>query len=187
MSETITIDEMRALIKEEKIKPNRLFGIEALAEDPVVKGITKEAIQTELVHRKRLSTRFEEVDEDREKDKVGWEKEKKKLEDAIKVLKIEGTKIKAADLFSAKAKERKLDDKQIKFIEARRDNFMPEDLDNTDKEVDKFMDNALDDYKKTAEIFGQKVEIKKEKDETGGTGAGSEEDGEDTSYIPDSD
>jgi len=183
MPETITIDEIKKLIKEEKIRPSRLFGMDILSEDPVVKGIVKEeidnAVTAEYTHRKRVGDRFDN-------DKEEWEKEKKKLEDENKTLKIEGAKIKAADLFSAKAKERKLDDKQIKFIEARIDNFTPEDLDNTDKEVDKFMDNALDDYKKTAEIFGQKAETKEGKDETGGTGAGSEEE-EDASYIPDSD
>ena len=185
MPDTITVDEMRALIKEEKIKPSRLFGIDALAEDPIVKGITKEAIQTELTHRKRLSTRFEEVDEDREKEKGAWEKEKKEKDEELKKKDLEIAKIKSAALFDTKTKERKLDAKQIKFIETKRGGFEPEDPESLDKEVDKFMDSTLDEYKKTADIFGIKTETTKEEKKPGSEPADEEDEEGDASHIPD--
>lgn len=180
MPETITIDEIKKLIKEEKVKPSRLFGMDILAEDPVVKGIVKEevsnAVTAEYTHRKRVGDRFDD-------DKEDWEKEKKKIEDENKKLKIETAKIKAVDLFNTKMKERNLDKKQSKFIEAKRSGFEPEDAENLDKEVDKFMDGTLDEFKKTAEIFGHKTETETEK--KGGAEAGSEEEEGDASHIPD--
>ncbi len=186
MPDTITVDEMKTLIKEEKIKPSRLFGMDDLAEDPVVKGIAKEAIQVELIHRKRLSSRFEEVDGDREKEKKDWEKEKKGKDDEIKQLKIKDAKRDSVDLFTTKIKERKLDKQQAAFIEKERDKFEPDDIEKLDKEVDTFMDHAVEEYKKTAKIFGVKTEKSKEgeEDETGSP-PGDEGEQEENSLIPD--
>ena len=182
--ETITVDEMRTLIKEEKIKPSKLFGIDDLAEDPIVKGIAKEAIQAELTHRKRLSSRFEEVDEDREKEKTEWEKEKTEKEEEIKKLKIEGAKRDATELFSSKIKERKIDKQQEAFLKSKQGDFTPEDPENLDKEVDKFLDKNVEEYKATAKIFGHKTEEKKDEPKGGGEPGegGSKEDDE---LIPD--
>ena len=184
MPDTITIDEMKNLIKEEKIKPSRLFGMDVLSEDPVIKGIVKEevdnAITAEYTHRKRVGDRF---DGDKEK----WEEDKKKLEDENKKLKIESAKVKAADLFSTKAKERKLDDKQIKFIGTKQGDFTPQDVDELEKEVDKFMDKKLEEYKDTAKIFGHKTETKTETgtEPKGGSEPGEGGSDEDNELIPD--
>ena len=180
MTEKITIDEIRELIKEEKIQPSRLFGIDTLAEDPIVKGIVKEevsnAVRPELAHRKRLDKRFVANEEE-------WEGEKKKLEAEIKQLKTEGAKVKASDLFRTKMKERNLDKTQTKFIEAEQPFFEPENIEDLDKEVDQFMDNCLEDFKKKAEIFGKKVEEEPEK-KVGGEPA-EETEGEENPFIPD--
>ena len=125
---------------------------------------------------------LERTDEAFTKARKEWEDEKKKIMDENKSLKIEGAKVKATELFGTKIKERKLDDKQSKFLKSKQKGFTPEDLEALDKEVDKFMDTTLDEYKTTAKIFGQKVEEKGEK--TGGTEEGAEEEG-DASFIPD--
>ncbi len=184
MSDTITIDEMKTLIKEEKIKPSRLYGMDDLAEDPVVKGISKEAVQVELIHRKRLSSRFEDVDDEREKEKKDWEKEKKGKDDEIKKLKIKDAKRDATDLFATKIKERKFDKQQSQFIESKQSDFEPEDIEKLDKEVDAFMDDKVEEFKKTAKIFGVKTEKSKE-DEIIGSPPGSEEEEDENSLIPD--
>jgi len=182
--ETITIDEIKTLIKEEKIKPSRLFGMDDLAEDPVIKGIVKEevdnAVTAEYTHRKRVDKRFDG-------DKEEWEKEKKKLEDENKELRTESAKVKAADLFSTKAKERKLDKKQIEFIGTKQGDFTPENVDELDKEVDRFMDTKLEEFKKTAEIFGHKTEVKTETEaeKKGGGEPGEGGSDEDNELIPD--
>ena len=156
--EKMTLEEIKEFIKTEGLDPSEVFGQEQLLEDPVVKGYVKAEVKekggNEYQARKRNLTEYETKTTE-------LEAEKKKLEDENKVLKTEGAKIKATDLFDKKAKERKLDEKQTKFIDMKRSTFVPEDLENVDKEVDKFMDIALEDYKKTAsDIFGIKEEEK---------------------------
>jgi hypothetical protein len=181
MTEKITIDEIKVLIKEEGIKPSRLFGIETLAEDPIVKGIAKEeannAVVGELTHRKRLGTRFEMNEEE-------WEKDKKKLEDENKALKIEGAKRDADSLFDSKMKERKLDKKQIDYIEDRKSEFIPNDPEKLTTEVDTYLDSKLEGYKKDAKIFGHETE--KSSEQKGGSEIGSEDgkEGEENPFIP---
>lgn len=179
MSEVITIAEMKTLIKEEKVKPSDLFGIEVLTDDPSVKSFVaascKDAVAGEYTHRKRLDTKFDS-------DKADWEKDKDAKEKEIKDLKAAGAKRDAVDLFTTKIKERKLDEKEIKFIESKQTDFTPEDPEKLDKEVDTFMDSKIEEFKKTAEIFGHKVETEEEK--KGGGGPGKEEEG-DASHIPD--
>ena len=148
-----TLSEIKEFVKEEGIDPSEVFGRDQLIDDPIVKGYVKAEVQEattgEYAHRKRTDVKFDE-------EKKKWEVEKKKYEDEVKTLKTEGAKTKATDFFSAKAKERKLDDKQIKFIDAKKSSFVPEDLENLEKEVDKYLDGVLEDYKNTAEIFGVK-------------------------------
>jgi len=176
----ITISDVKDFIKADKVKPSDIFGLDVLTDDPAVKGYVDEerkmASSGEYAHRKRTDDKF---DEERGK----WDKEKKEKDDEIKKLKTETAKIKAVDLFNTKVKERKLDAKQSRFIETKRDGFEPEDLEKLDKEVDKFMDASLEEYKKTAEIFGEKTEEVKD-DTRPGSEPGSEEEG-DASHIPD--
>lgn len=176
-----TLDEIKKFVSEEGVSPSEVFGRDSLIDDPIIKGYVDEerkmASSGEYAHRKRTDEKF-----DTEKKK--WETEKKKVEDENKKLKTESAKVKAADLFSKKAKERKLDGKQTKFIEAKQPDFLPEDLENLDKEVDKFMDSRLEEFKKTAEIFGHKTEEKKE-DVKGGGEPGEGGPGEDSELIPD--
>jgi|GEM_PF-2919544 len=183
MPEKITLGEIKDLIKEEKILPSDLFGVEALTGDPLVRGF----VDTSLKELKgKLSGEYEgrkRVEKDVDKTKTEMEEK----DEEIKKLKIESAKTKAADLFSTKVKERNLDKKQVKFIEAKRDGFEPEDPEALDKEVDKFMDSTLDEYKKTAEIFGHKAEPTKKEELKPGAEPGSEEEETegDASHIPD--
>ena len=174
-----TLGEIKKFVSEEGISPSEVFGRDSLVDDPVVKGFVraevKEATTGEYAHRKRTDEKFQEKEKE-------WEEEKKKLEGKIKELHTESAKVKAADLFSKKAKERKLDDKQIKFIEKKKEGFTPEDPEKIEKEVDEFMDSVLEDYKSTAEIFGIK---EKEKENKSGSEPNDEGSGEDNELIPD--
>lgn len=184
MPETITIAEMKTLIKEEKVKPSDLFSNDDLTGDPFIKGYVaderKAASSGEYAHRKRTDDKFDT-------DKAEWEKKDKEKDDEIKRLKITGAKRDSVDLFSKKIKERKLDKQQSQFVESKQKDFTPKDLDALDKEVDKFMDNAVEEFKETAKIFGVKTEKTKEgegEEEETGSPPGSEED-EGSSFIPD--
>ena len=175
----MTLEEIKEFIKTEGLDPSEVFGQEQLLDDPVIKGYVKAEVKEkgagEYHARQRNLSEYETKTTQLEADK-------KKLEDENKKLKTEGAKTQATDLFSKKAKERKLDEKQTKFIEMKQGSFTPEDLENVDKEVDKFMDTALEDYKKTAsEIFG--IEEKKETGLTPGSEP-VEEGGENVDLLP---
>lgn len=180
--DTITKSEIKDVIKEGGLKPSDLFSNDALTSDPFIEGYVaderKAASSGEYAHRKRTDDKFDT-------DRKVWEDEKKKLEDENKALKTDGAKIKASDLFVAKIKERKLDKQQSKFIETKQKDFSPEDIENLDKEVDKFMDNAVEEYKETAKIFGVKTEEKNEKEPEPGSPPGEEGEVADNSMIPD--
>ena len=179
--ETITIAEIKSLIKEEKIKPSDLFNNDSLTDDPFVKGYVederKAASSGEYAHRKRTDTKFDTERED-------WEKKDKAKDEKIKELKVKDAKREAVDLFATKIKERKLDGKIGKFIELKQDDFLPENLENVGKEVDKFMDDRVEEFNKTAKILGVKTEETKE-EEKPGSPPGEEKDEEDNSLIPD--
>lgn len=175
----MTLEEIKEFIKTEGLDPSEVFAQEQILEDPVVVGYVKAEVATkggnEYQARKRNLAEYETKTTE-------LEAEKKKLEDENKKLKTEGAKIKAADLFDKKAKERKLDEKQVKFVDMKRSTFTPEDLENVDKEVDKFMDTALEDYKKTAsDIFGIKEE---EKSDLSPGGEPNEEGVENVDLLP---
>ena len=180
--ETITIAEIKTLIKEEKVKPSDLFDNDSLTEDPFVKGFVKDAEKAassgEYAHRKRTDTKF---DSDRE----DWEKKDKVKDEEIKKLKVKDAKRDAVDLFAKKIKERKLDKQQSQFIEKKQVDFVPDDLEKLDKEVDTFMDDRVEEFKETAKIFGVKAEKTKEEKEETGSPPGEEEEQEEDSLIPD--
>lgn len=173
-----TLEEIKKFVSEEGISPSDVFGRDSLIDDPIVKGYVDEekkiATSGEYAHRKRTDVKFDE-------EKKKWDEEKKKIEDENKGLKIEGAKVKAADLFGTKVKERKLDDKQAKFVKAKQEGFTPEKVEDLEKEVDKFLDDTLEDYKKTAKIFGEK---EPEGDKKGG-GEPGEGSGDSDELIPD--
>ena len=184
MPEKITLGEMKELIKEEKIVPSDLFGVEDLTGDPLVRGYLDSSVK-EL--KGKLSGEYDarkRIEKGKEENKGEWEDEKKKLEEENKKLKTEGAKVKAAELFGTKIKERKLDDKQSKFLKSKQNDFLPEDPEVLDKEVDKFMDTKLEEYKETAKIFGHKTEEKEEEPKGGGE-PGKGEVGKDDELIPD--
>lgn len=184
MAEKITLGEMKELIKEEKISPSDLFGVGDLTGDPLVRGYLDSSVK-EL--KGKLSGEYDarkRVEKDGDKTKDEWTDEKKALEDENKSLKVEGAKVKAAELFGTKIKERKLDDKQAKFLRSKQSDFLPQDLEALEKEVDAHMDKGLEEYKETAKIFGHKTEETKGETKGGGEpGEGGSADGDD--LIPD--
>lgn len=172
-----TLEEIKKFVGEEGISPSEIFGRDSLVDDPVIKGYVDEqrkmASSGEFAHRKRTDEAFDKARKE-------WEEKEKKFQDEVNGLKIEGAKVKAADLFGTKIKERKLDDKQTKFIKAKQEGFAPKEVDNLEKEVDKFLDDTLEDYKNTAKIFGHK-----EPEEKKGGGEPGEGGSDENELIPD--
>jgi len=184
VAEKITLGEIKEIIKAEKVSPSDLFGVEDLTTDPLVKGFVDSTVK-EL--KSKLSGEYEarkRVEKDGDKDKDDASEEMKEKDDEIKKLKIEGAKRDAAELFSSKIKERKLDDQTSKFLKSKQGNFLPEDPEKLEKEVDTFMDTMIEECKETGKIFGVKS-VKPEDEPKGGGEPGEGGSGEDDELIPD--
>lgn len=184
MAEKITLGEMKDVIREEKLSPSDLFGVEALTGDPLVRGYLDSSVK-EL--KGKLSGEYEarkRVEKDAGENKNETTDEMKKKDEEIKKLKIEGAKVKATELFGTKMKERKVDKQQEAFLKSKQGDFLPEDPESFDKEVDKFMDAKVEEYKATAKIFGHKTEEKQEETKGGGE-PGEGDEGGDDELIPD--
>lgn len=183
MGETVTISQIKDLIKEEKIQPSTLFGRDQLIDDPFVKGYVEEERKAagagEYAHRKRTDEKFTSEREE-------WEKKEKKLNEEIDKMKKEGAKVQASDLFKTKIKERKLSEKEAAFVKSEIPYFEVADVEKLDKEVDDFLDNTVKDFKEKAKIFGHGTKDEEGEDKKGGGEPGDEGGSEDdVSHIPD--
>lgn len=147
----ITIEDVKAFLKAEKVTPSDLFGAEALADDPAVKGLVrseiKEAVTGEYAHRKRTEE--------------GFDKTRKELEERLKAqeaevgrLKLEAAKSQLAPLFEKQKTERKLDERQVKFLQIRLPKFAPAKVEDLEKEFNSFLDDGIDEYGKIAKELG---------------------------------
>lgn len=154
-----TISDLQGIIKANKWHPSDVFSTDEILGDPAVESHVEEAVRSgtkeEYGHRMRKESKYE-------KEKEDWEKEKEALEKEIKSLKVETTKSQVGDLFEEEKKDRKLDEKETKFIEKRLKDFEPEDPEMIKKEFSKFLDSKIDDFNDLQEEFG--VKKKKEKD-----------------------
>jgi hypothetical protein len=173
-----TVDEVREFIKVNKIKPTDLFSVDNLTEEPMVKEFFKDdksrAVTAEWEHRTRTDKKLNEM-------KADYEKQISDLKAInVKTAK-EAAKVKVPEIVTKLAKDRKLDESQVKFINARIGKFEPKEADKLEAELNTHLDAEIDEYKKTAEIFGVKQgqgqgqENKGEADKTGNTGAGADQ------------
>jgi len=182
--EKITLGEIKEIIKAEKVSPSDLFGVEDLTTDPFVKGLVESTVK-EL--KGKLSGEYEarkRIEKGSKEEKDETTDEMKEKDDEIKKLKIEGAKRDATELFSSKIKERKLGKQEEAFLKSKQGNFIPEDPEKLDKEVDTFMDATIKECKETGKIFGHKTEETKEETKGGGEpGEGGET--EENELIPD--
>lgn len=170
MPDVVTIDQIRGLIKAEKVKPSDLFGAETLTEDPVVKGFVetenRRAVAGEYSHRKRTEEGFD-------KTKTELEKLIKDREAELNKLKLETAKGRAKSLYDAQKATRKLSEKQAAFIEGRLDKFSPTKVEEVEKEFNFYLDSEIDEFGKVAKLLG--IEDKKPEGKPAAGGTGPEE------------
>lgn len=162
--QVITKEQIRTLILAEKLKPSDLFGVEALTEDPAVKGFVdtekRNATAGEYAHRKRTEEGFDKTRQDLEG--------KLKERDAEVVrLKTEAAKGRVPVLFDKAKTERKFSERQSKFIKARLDRFSPKDIDKLDDELKSWLDGEVEEEAKLAKLYG--ISEDKKDDGDGGT------------------
>lgn len=162
--EKITLDELKTLVKEEKVKPSDIFTSEQLAEDSFVKGFAdskvQERIGQEFQHRRKTEEKLTVKETE-------WADEKKKLEEKITDLTKKASSSQVQTLFEQAKEKRELSEQQTKFIEKRLKTFTPENLDTIEKDLDKHLDSELDEFKEYAKTFGIEDETEKKPDVKG--------------------
>jgi ribosomal protein L29 len=167
MGEVVTIDQLRDLVKADKIKPSDLFGAEVLADDPSVKGLieteNRRAVAGEYAHRKRGEEGFD-------KTKGELEKQLADLKAEANTLRIATATGKVRPLYDAQKATRKLTEKQALFIEGRLDKFKPTKLEDVEKEFNFYLDSEVDEFGKIAKLMGIEEKAAGGGDKGGGTG-----------------
>ena len=149
----ITIEDVRAFLKAETVKPSDLFGVDDLTNDPSVKGFVenekRSAVAGEYAHRKRTEEGFDKTRKELE--------EKARLADEkVTRLETETARTKVPALFAQQKATRKLTDQQTKFIEGRLSKFALTKADALEKEFNDYLDKEVDDFKHIAGLFGVK-------------------------------
>lgn len=146
-----TVSELIEAIRADKMKPSDLFGVEALSEDTVVKGIVADRT------RGIVKEREERIDDLGKK----FDARKKEVEDKLTAAQqqllerdLEISKGRIPELLAKAAKERKLTDKQVKFIEKHMKRFTPSAPDKLEADLAKHLDAELDVLKDSAEVLG---------------------------------
>lgn len=184
----LTIDDVRTFVKEKKISPGEVFSFGELARDPEIKEViadAKDNVKSEHERRKRLA---KELDESKEE----WEKEKGELLGKNKKLLTDNAKGDISDMFEKAKTTRKLDEKEIAFIQKRLTKFDLKEPEKIKEEFDTFLDQQVDDFSDFAIAMGIKKEAGSEdgkgKEKTGGVAPGDEtdepDDVDDDDFIP---
>jgi len=168
----MTLAELKKAIQESKLQPSEVFDQEILASDPVI----KEHVQEKIKNARGYDVRQYEKLTDK---KAELEQKVKDLETKIQAaeqekqnLVLETAKTKVGPLFETQKEKRKLDEKQVKYIQARLGDFTPQKPEELEKEFDVHLDNILKKYKEDAEVFGVTIETKPDPDKTGNGGTG---------------
>ena len=150
----MTKEEIIAGIKDLRLNPSDLFQPTQIIGDPIVAEHVREKTVGEYAHRMRTDEAFQKA-------KGDWDKEKGDL--VKRAEKAEGVAIKVSsgEALKTTLKERKLvddtgkpkDEKLVKFINKNYEkSFKPTDEASLKKDLDKFLDGAVDDFK---DLFGE--------------------------------
>ena len=164
--DTMTLDEIKTAIKEGRYRLSDLFGDDEITKDPSVLRLVRGETQAEYEHRTRTDKKFDE-------ERAKWEKEKKALEDQVKAGEQKGLKSDAVEKLKDIISQRKLDEKQIKFVQKDFPTFVPTTGDALIKDLNKYVDDQLTGYDQAAELFGVKGDGKGKT--SAGVGAGKVE------------
>jgi len=161
----MTLDEIKTAIKEGRYRLSDVFGDDEISKDPSVLRLVRGETQAEFEHRTRTDKKFDE-------ERAKWEKERKALEDQVKMADQKGLKSEAIEKLKDVISQRKLDEKQVKFVQKDFPKFAPTTGDALIKDLNKFVDDQLTEYDQAAELFGVKGDGKGKTN--AGVGAGKE-------------
>lgn len=148
----VTREQVKDLIKSEGLKPSDLFEVGALSSDPVVRGYADDLVKERIG---RTWREKKEAEEELEKLKTGHTTREAALQKENDALKANLAKTQVGSLLEKQRAERKLDDRQVKFIQKRLPDWKPEKPEELEKEFNSFLDKQIDDYRSVAkDVFG---------------------------------
>lgn len=148
-----------------KIVPDEVFDRDEIEQVDFVKDLSKKLFNQNKAF-ERKNSEFNKIDEL----KTEYETKLTEKEKELKTARNDLVKVTAKDKFGEFVNQRKLNEKQIKFIESNWDEFKVEDPEKVDESLNKFIDTGLTRFKKNAEIFGVPVDGDNQ-DEVDGTPA----------------
>ena len=151
--ETMTLEELRSAVKEGKFRPSDVFDATVLIADPFISEHVKEK---EANIRGYNFRKLSELEDNAKK----LQDENKALKDQAQAAVTVTLKSRAGSLLDAALKERKLDGDERFAKYARKScekGFAPTDEASLKKDVDKFLDTQVDEFK---ELFGEPVKGK---------------------------
>jgi hypothetical protein len=169
-----TTEEIKSMIREAELQPSDLFGLHEIKADPIIK---EQMTEESPANYKFALLRREKEDAERRLAELKTENTKlnEKViaqDQAIKASQIESAKGKVTALFEKAKGERKLEERQSKFIQSRLARFVPVKPEEVEKEFNTFLDGEIDEEKRIAkDVYG--IEVDKG---NGGKGAGGEAD-----------
>ena len=181
----MTLAELKEAIKEGKFQVSDLFDRESIFADSLISEQVKEKVSNASGYNYR---KLEDLTEERATLKKELEEAKTKITESEKeknTLKLESAKTKIGSLFEAQKTERKLDEKQVKFIQNRLGGFTPQKVEDLEKELNGHLDAELKEYATYAkDVFGIEVEGKPSEGGNGGIGPeGTKPGGPDNKYL----
>lgn len=152
----ITISDVRTFIKAENVKPSDIFSLADLTDDSTIQGFVeqekKKAGMGEYVHRERMNEAFDKA---REK----WENEKAELEKKLKEKDSLIAKSSVGTLFEKMKEKRKLDEKELKFIEKKLAKFEPKEAEKIEDELNAYVDDLVDEFAEIRkDVFEEEAE-----------------------------
>jgi hypothetical protein len=153
---SLTVEEVSAWLRENKIAPSQVFSNTKLKEDPVIETIIEKETAQEFKKRRIAEEALEDG-------KAAWEKEKKTLADEAKTYKVKAMSgeisQKAKDLMT----QRKLDEDQIAYLSDFIQDFTIDDPTQIESALNKKLDDGLKKYVFHAEkVFKVKKEAKQD-------------------------
>jgi len=159
----MTLAELKKAIQESKFKPSDLYDREAIFADPIISEQVKEKVSNASGYNIR---KLEDAIENSANLTKKLEEAEVKITESEKerdTLKLESAKAKIGSLFDTQKTERKLDEKQSKFIQNRLGGFTPQKVEDLEKELNAHLDSELKEYKTMSEeVFGIKPETKED-------------------------
>lgn len=151
----ITLEDVRAFLTQERKRPSDVFAPEDLIADPVIASMREKSPSNyEFARMRRELTDAEKKLADMEREKATLSEKVKTQEAEISAGRLETAKMKVGHLFETQRATRKLEERQIKFIQPRLARFTPQKPEEIEKEFNGWLDKEIDEEAQVAQLYG---------------------------------